>query len=53
MRLTVKSRNFPENFIANNNLTSLLLGRSEEWNLINEEEKIRLQHKVVEDGEFW
>uniref|UniRef100_A0A8C4UJV3 Calpain-3 n=1 Tax=Falco tinnunculus TaxID=100819 RepID=A0A8C4UJV3_FALTI len=27
--------------------------KSEEWNFINEEEKIRLQHKIVEDGEFW
>ncbi|NWI65781.1 CAN3 protein, partial [Todus mexicanus] len=27
--------------------------KSEEWNFMNEEEKIRLQHKVVEDGEFW
>ncbi|NWQ77968.1 CAN3 protein, partial [Columbina picui] len=26
---------------------------SEEWNFINEAEKIRLQHKIVEDGEFW
>uniref|UniRef100_A0A8C8B022 Calpain-3 n=1 Tax=Otus sunia TaxID=257818 RepID=A0A8C8B022_9STRI len=27
--------------------------KSEEWNFINETEKIRLQHKIVEDGEFW
>ncbi|XP_009995719.1 PREDICTED: calpain-3 isoform X2 [Chaetura pelagica] len=27
--------------------------KSEEWNFMNEEEKIRLQHKIVEDGEFW
>uniref|UniRef100_A0A8B9F7W9 Calpain-3 n=1 Tax=Amazona collaria TaxID=241587 RepID=A0A8B9F7W9_9PSIT len=27
--------------------------KSEEWTFINEEEKIRLQHKIVEDGEFW
>uniref|UniRef100_A0A8B9NPY1 Calpain-3 n=1 Tax=Accipiter nisus TaxID=211598 RepID=A0A8B9NPY1_9AVES len=27
--------------------------KSEEWNFINKEEKIRLQHKIVEDGEFW
>uniref|UniRef100_A0A669PK29 Calpain-3 n=1 Tax=Phasianus colchicus TaxID=9054 RepID=A0A669PK29_PHACC len=27
--------------------------KSEEWNFIKEEEKIRLQHKIVEDGEFW
>ncbi|NXM07857.1 CAN3 protein, partial [Tyrannus savana] len=27
--------------------------KSEEWNSVNEAEKIRLQHKVVEDGEFW
>ncbi|KGL84329.1 Calpain-3, partial [Tinamus guttatus] len=27
--------------------------RSEEWNLINESEKTRLQHKIAEDGEFW
>ncbi|XP_030804924.1 calpain-3 isoform X5 [Camarhynchus parvulus] len=27
--------------------------KSEEWDSVNEEEKIRLQHKVVEDGEFW
>ncbi|OXB63370.1 hypothetical protein ASZ78_001946, partial [Callipepla squamata] len=27
--------------------------KSEEWNFINEAEKIRLQHKIVEDGEFW
>uniref|UniRef100_A0A8B9DVP2 Calpain-3 n=1 Tax=Anser cygnoides TaxID=8845 RepID=A0A8B9DVP2_ANSCY len=27
--------------------------KSEEWNFINEAEKIRLQHKIAEDGEFW
>uniref|UniRef100_A0A672TQG1 Calpain-3 n=1 Tax=Strigops habroptila TaxID=2489341 RepID=A0A672TQG1_STRHB len=27
--------------------------KSEEWTFINEEEKIRLQHQIVEDGEFW
>ncbi|XP_053801781.1 calpain-3 isoform X3 [Vidua chalybeata] len=27
--------------------------KSEEWDSVNEAEKIRLQHKVVEDGEFW
>ncbi|XP_054131482.1 calpain-3 isoform X3 [Melozone crissalis] len=27
--------------------------KSEVWDSVNEEEKIRLQHKVVEDGEFW
>ncbi|XP_048803818.1 calpain-3 isoform X4 [Lagopus muta] len=27
--------------------------KSEEWNFIKEEEKIRLQHKIAEDGEFW
>ncbi|XP_035751658.1 calpain-3 isoform X2 [Egretta garzetta] len=27
--------------------------KSEEWNIINEAEKIRLQHKIAEDGEFW
>nr|XP_009931395.1 PREDICTED: calpain-3 isoform X2 [Opisthocomus hoazin] len=27
--------------------------KSEEWNFINEAEKIRLQHKIMEDGEFW
>ncbi|XP_008940909.1 PREDICTED: calpain-3 [Merops nubicus] len=27
--------------------------KSEEWNFVNEAEKIRLQHKIVEDGEFW
>ncbi|KAM6225851.1 calpain-3-like [Porphyrio hochstetteri] len=27
--------------------------KSEEWNFINETEKIHLQHKIVEDGEFW
>ncbi|PKU36956.1 calpain-3 isoform x2 [Limosa lapponica baueri] len=26
---------------------------SEEWNFVDEAEKIRLQHKIVEDGEFW
>uniref|UniRef100_A0A8B9VUT7 Calpain-3 n=1 Tax=Anas zonorhyncha TaxID=75864 RepID=A0A8B9VUT7_9AVES len=27
--------------------------KSEEWNFINEAEKVRLQHKIAEDGEFW
>uniref|UniRef100_A0A8C3TY47 Calpain-3 n=1 Tax=Catharus ustulatus TaxID=91951 RepID=A0A8C3TY47_CATUS len=27
--------------------------KSEVWDSVNEAEKIRLQHKVVEDGEFW
>uniref|UniRef100_A0A8C4KNE8 Calpain-3 n=1 Tax=Dromaius novaehollandiae TaxID=8790 RepID=A0A8C4KNE8_DRONO len=27
--------------------------KSEEWNFIDEAEKIRLQHKIAEDGEFW
>uniref|UniRef100_A0A8C3KJ67 Calpain-3 n=1 Tax=Calidris pygmaea TaxID=425635 RepID=A0A8C3KJ67_9CHAR len=27
--------------------------KSEEWNFVDEAEKIRLQHKIVEDGEFW
>uniref|UniRef100_A0A8C5U8T3 Calpain-3 n=1 Tax=Malurus cyaneus samueli TaxID=2593467 RepID=A0A8C5U8T3_9PASS len=27
--------------------------KSEEWNSVDEAEKIRLQHKIVEDGEFW
>ncbi|XP_007428667.1 calpain-3 isoform X1 [Python bivittatus] len=27
--------------------------RSDEWNVIDNAEKIRLQHKVAEDGEFW
>ncbi|XP_060118915.1 calpain-3 isoform X2 [Heteronotia binoei] len=26
---------------------------SNEWNLIDKSEKIRLQHKIAEDGEFW
>uniref|UniRef100_A0A8C8SVC4 Calpain-3 n=1 Tax=Pelusios castaneus TaxID=367368 RepID=A0A8C8SVC4_9SAUR len=26
---------------------------SDEWNLIDKAEKIRLQHKIAEDGEFW
>uniref|UniRef100_A0A663LPJ2 Calpain-3 n=1 Tax=Athene cunicularia TaxID=194338 RepID=A0A663LPJ2_ATHCN len=33
--------------------TGLAQCMSEEWNFINETEKIRLQHKIVEDGEFW
>lgn len=35
------------------NVACLLLWRSEEWNFINEAEKVRLQHKIAEDGEFW
>uniref|UniRef100_A0A7M4G313 Calpain-3 n=1 Tax=Crocodylus porosus TaxID=8502 RepID=A0A7M4G313_CROPO len=27
--------------------------KSDEWNLIDKSEKIRLQHKIAEDGEFW
>ncbi|XP_009699452.1 PREDICTED: calpain-3 isoform X2 [Cariama cristata] len=27
--------------------------KSEEWNFVNEAEKTRLQHKIMEDGEFW
>nr|XP_009501780.1 PREDICTED: calpain-3 isoform X4 [Phalacrocorax carbo] len=27
--------------------------KSDEWNFINDAEKIRLQHKIMEDGEFW
>lgn len=35
------------------NVACLHFCRSEEWNFIDEEEKIRLQHKIAEDGEFW
>ncbi|XP_063145961.1 calpain-3 isoform X2 [Candoia aspera] len=27
--------------------------RSDEWNVIDNAEKVRLQHKIAEDGEFW
>ncbi|EMP39588.1 Calpain-3 [Chelonia mydas] len=28
-------------------------GHSDEWNLIDKAEKIRLQYRIAEDGEFW
>uniref|UniRef100_A0A8C9EIQ4 Calpain-3 n=1 Tax=Pavo cristatus TaxID=9049 RepID=A0A8C9EIQ4_PAVCR len=52
MRLTGKNRNISENWVLQN-VMSLRFCRSEEWNFINEDEKIRLQHKIMEDGEFW